>query len=393
MRFGAQVLAGALVLVATASGDVGRILARRCVGCHRSGQPGRIRLDTWEQARLFAREIRVAVGTRKMPPWPAVPEFGDFKNDRSLTVAEIETLIRWTDTGAEKGPMSERLEPEVETGSSGYKAIELPLPAYTVPSNGDPECRCFSIQPRVRSGAWIRGVDVIPGDRRVVLHVRVFADVDGGGRLSDRADPKPGYDCYPKGLEPLKRPSLGEWTPGSALQLLPEDTGRRMIPGTPLIVEIRYGRIGHAVEDRSRIRLLLSPKPPPNMVGARFIAREGFHVPSGAWNFRTQAEWTADRDFTLVSVMPAMSVLGTDFKATIVLPDGTARPLVWVHDYDQNWQILYVLARPMRIRAGSRIHIAAEFDNFETNPKAVRGIDVKSGFSLALESVTATPRT
>ena len=83
-------------------GDAGRILSRHRVGCHREGQPGRIPLDTWRQARLFAKEIRLVVGMRMMPPWPAVPEFGHFSNDRSLSIADVETLIRWTDTGAKR---------------------------------------------------------------------------------------------------------------------------------------------------------------------------------------------------------------------------------------------------------------------------------------------------
>jgi hypothetical protein len=95
----------------TFSGEVGGILAQKCIGCHRSGGPGRFPLDTWKQARLFTNEIRLVVGMRTMPPWPAVPGYGHFSNDRSLSVPEIETLIRWTDTGGRLGDGEGRLSP------------------------------------------------------------------------------------------------------------------------------------------------------------------------------------------------------------------------------------------------------------------------------------------
>jgi hypothetical protein len=86
-----------------------------------------------------------------------------------------------------------------------------------------------------------------------------------------------------------------------------------------------------------------------------------------------------------------MSALGAGFKATVVLPNGTVRPLLWVHDYDQNRQIAYLLEPPLTILAGSRIRIAAEFDNFETNPRAVKGSAAKGAFSLTLEAVASNP--
>ena len=114
-------------------GEVGRILADKCIACHRAGQPGRFPLDTWEQARLFAREIRLVVGMRKMPPWPAVPAYGRFSNDRSLSVAEIETLIRWTDTGTLKGNGDGRLTMSYRKGDANEPSIDL-MPPFSMRS-------------------------------------------------------------------------------------------------------------------------------------------------------------------------------------------------------------------------------------------------------------------
>jgi hypothetical protein len=366
-------------------GEVGRILSAKCIGCHRAGQPGPIPLDTWEQARLFAREIRLVVGMRKMPPWPAVPGYGHFSNDRSLTVAEIETLIRWTDTGTQKGNGGGRLTPSLSTRDAKEAAITLAAAAaYEVPANGDVEARCF-YYPGLRTDAWIQGIDVIPGDGRLVLDVRVFADVDSTAGRMDEADPAPGFRCTDDPSGYLKRPRLGDWSSGMPLQRTPSHAGRQLRAGTPILVEIRYAPIGTPVKDRTRIRLLIMGEPPPRVLRTRFVASEPLTIPADTWSFRSSTIWTAPHDFTLHAIAPYMSELGTDFKASVVLPDGRENPLVWVHDYDVGWQISYVLREPLLIRSGTRIKIQTEFDNFETNPRARKGEPAKGRYGLALE--------
>jgi hypothetical protein len=58
-------------------------------------------LLTYEQARPWAKDIKVEVAGRKMPPWFADPKFGHFSNDRSLKQADIETLVKWVSDGAQ----------------------------------------------------------------------------------------------------------------------------------------------------------------------------------------------------------------------------------------------------------------------------------------------------
>jgi hypothetical protein len=82
--------------------DVAPILEKRCVGCHASGTRG-LALDSYDRARQSARAIRESVLERRMPPWPAAPGFGDFKNDRTLTPIEIELLVAWADGRTPRG--------------------------------------------------------------------------------------------------------------------------------------------------------------------------------------------------------------------------------------------------------------------------------------------------
>src|SRR5690348_799817 len=83
--------------------DVVPILQARCQGCHRPGEAAPMSFLTYKETRPWAKAIREAVLTRKMPPWLADPHYGKFANDRSLTQAEIDTLAAWAAGGAAEG--------------------------------------------------------------------------------------------------------------------------------------------------------------------------------------------------------------------------------------------------------------------------------------------------
>src|SRR5439155_20676602 len=87
--------------------DVLPILQKTCQGCHRPGQIAPMSLLTYEEARPWARDIKAKVESRQMPPWFADSEHGQFVNDRSLRQTEIETIVKWVDSGAPAGDVKD----------------------------------------------------------------------------------------------------------------------------------------------------------------------------------------------------------------------------------------------------------------------------------------------
>ena len=86
---GTRVLIGALILgtlalaadSATAGAppavefnkDVLPVLQRNCQGCHRPGQIAPMSFLTYESTRPWAKAMKAAVLSKKMPPWGADP--------------------------------------------------------------------------------------------------------------------------------------------------------------------------------------------------------------------------------------------------------------------------------------------------------------------------------
>ena len=97
--------------------DVIPILQENCQICHRpggdsiAGMVAPMSLMSYREVRPWAKAIAKAVSARDMPPWDATDvTHGQFVNERTLTDAEIETIVRWAETGAARGNPSDAPE-------------------------------------------------------------------------------------------------------------------------------------------------------------------------------------------------------------------------------------------------------------------------------------------
>jgi hypothetical protein len=100
---------GAQTSEVTFTKDIAPILQRSCQNCHRPDSIAPMSLVTYEDVRPWARAIKqrtmLRSGRGAMPPWFIEKEIGiqRFKDDISLTDAEIAKISKWADAGAPRG--------------------------------------------------------------------------------------------------------------------------------------------------------------------------------------------------------------------------------------------------------------------------------------------------
>src|SRR5262249_104010 len=77
--------------------DIGPIFEEKCQACHRTDSMAPMSLVTYEETRPWAKAIRERVIKREMPPWHINQTVGiqEFKNDRSLSDAQIAAIVKW----------------------------------------------------------------------------------------------------------------------------------------------------------------------------------------------------------------------------------------------------------------------------------------------------------
>jgi hypothetical protein len=64
-----------------------------------------------------------------------------------------------------------------------------------------------------------------------------------------------------------------------------------------------------------------------------------------------------------------MHNLGRQIKVEVQDRDGTTRPLIYIDNWDFNWQGFYTPTEPMAVPSGSTVRVTAVYDNSEGNPK------------------------
>ena len=113
--------------------DIEPILQRSCQNCHRAGGVGPMPLVTFEQVAPYAGLIEYKTGLRDragaMPPWYMEKDVGiqSYKNDPSLSAAELATISTWARTGTQKGDPADAPEPLVFDDSLKWAAGEPDL--------------------------------------------------------------------------------------------------------------------------------------------------------------------------------------------------------------------------------------------------------------------------
>ncbi len=354
--------------VPTYAKEVSRILQKNCEGCHRPGQIGPFSLTSFEQARAFAPEIKRVTGERRMPPWHAEPGYGEFRNDRRSD-ADIATLARWVDGATPKGDPRELPAPVPYSDDWALgppDAVLTPDAAFELDATGADEFRCFVIPTSFAEDRTIQALELRPGNRRVVHHALMYADVSGRARQLDAADPKPGFRCF-GGLGFLPQNGLGGWAPGSRPGRLPEDTGRYLSKGADFVMQIHYHKSGKPETDRTSVGLYFNRVPATRFLRSQPVLNLRIRIPAGAASHRETAAWTLPEDMLVNSATPHMHLLGKEMRMVATLPDGVTRDLVWVKNYDFNWQTPYVFKEPILLPKGTRIDVTAWFDNSENN--------------------------
>ncbi|MEM1249026.1 MAG: hypothetical protein AAGA81_20070 [Acidobacteriota bacterium] len=333
----------------TYAGEVAQVLHENCVSCHRTGDIAPMSLTSYDEARPWAKSILRAVQNGDMPPWHATPEHGKFKNDRRLSERELAILDRWVQQGAPAGDLA--AAPEAPEFSSDWRLGEPDLvvtfDSVDLPAGGPDVFRDLIQKTGLDEDRWIRAVEVLPQDRRVVHHVIIYA-------ASGDGPPSSGW--------------LGAWAAGMDPMVFPPGTAKLLGKGDRLIADMHYHPADEPATDATQIGLHFYDGEPEKELINLWVQNSSFAIPAGVDNHKVTASHTFTEDSVVHALLPHMHYRGKDFTYVATYPDGRKETLLEVQGYDFNWQTNYELAEPLTLPKGSRIDCVAHFDNSTGNP-------------------------
>ena len=335
----------------------------------------------YDKTRPWAKAMKTAVLTKKMPPWSADPHYGKFSNDRSLSQAEIDTLVAWADNGAQAGNPKDA--PKSTEWVEGWQigkpdvVFELPTP-IDVPATGVVDYTYVVIPTNFTEDKWVQFAEVRPDARSTVHHVLAFLRPPGNSFMQEAQPGVPYIPRRPAGAGSQRgQGNIQEQIPGEMLvgygpglpptQCKPGEA-KLIKAGSDIVLQLHYTPNGKAVTDRSKFGLIFSKEPPERRVMSMMAMNAFIKIPPGDPNYEAHAQATLQQDVNLVSLLPHMHLRGKDFLYKAVYPSGESQVLLSVPRYDFSWQIQYALDQELLLPKGTRIECTAHYDNSANNP-------------------------
>ena len=327
--------------------EIVRILDKHCVMCHVEGGPS-FPLETYEQTWVQGRKIRASVLARHMPPWGAVPGYGQFINDNSLTLRETQFIISWVEglgprnagtvftNVVESGARPAAVRAAAHTGHwrLGDPELTRELPGNTIGPGQANGIKRTVIDLGLTSERRVSALEYMPGDRRVVR--AAFFSVQETGQW------------------------IGSWTPWYGMAKLPAGSAYRLPAGSHLVAEIHYRGANEAVEDRGTIGLFFADQPAPRPVTDLVLEAEGKGTAAGAAQ-RLRAETKLAADTYALALRPEIAGGVTSIEVSARKPDGGTDILLFAKDLPTDWPTPYIFTDPVLLRRGTTLSVTAYY--------------------------------
>ena len=354
--------------------DIAPIVFRYCAPCHRPGEAGPFSLLTYADAKARARQIAAVVSKRFMPPWLPEPQELRFGDELRLSDEQIALIQKWAEQGAVEGtPADLSHVPQFVPGwQLGHpdEVIEADKP-YILPASGSDMYWNFIFRTPVDRTRWLKAIEIRPGDKRVVHHANILVDRNQSARRLE-VESRAGF----RGME-LKIESENFdpdshflfWKPGTVVRPEPEGMSLRLDKDTDLVLNMHLQPSGKPEQIQPSLGLYFTDHPARLFPLLLQLENDRqLDIPPGEKHFLVTDEITLPIDVDLLAIYPHAHYLGKDLQALATLPDGSARTLIHIPQWDLNWQAVYRYADPVYLPKGTTISMRYIYDNSIDNP-------------------------
>ncbi len=367
----------------TYSQQIAPIIYNNCTSCHRTGQVTPFTLMSYSDVTQHAPTIASVTQSGYMPPWKPEKGWTPFRDQRSLTADQISLIQQWVAQGMPQGDPS--LEPPLPTFSNGWQLgtpdLVLTMPTgFNVPSDGPDIYRNFVLHTSFKTDQWIQAIELKPSERGALHHVLFFSDTTGKAAALDGQDGQPGFPGFGTVLtieeaDPINalQGGLGGWVPGTTPEFLPSGIAYRLPAGADLILQTHFHPDGKPEVEQSTMGIYFAPAPPARTIlqiqaPAFFGVQAHIDIPANVNNYMVRSSFTLPVAVDAFSVSAHCHYLGKGTRMTATLPDGTVQVLLWIKDWDFNWQDTYIFKNLVSLPAGTRIDGELIYDNSAGNP-------------------------
>lgn len=350
--------------------DIAPITLNQCAGCHRPGGAGPFSLITFQDAAKHAEQIADVTARRFMPPWLPEPGEVEFIGARRLSAEQIGLIQQWVAEGKREGEAKDL--PPVPQWSDGWELgqpdmVVTMASSYTLPSEGRDVYRNFVIPLPLQTNRFVSAIELRPGSR-AVHHAFMRFDRTGQSRRLDAQDAEPGFDGMdtPSSAEGAEGYFLS-WQPGKRPLRSPEGLSWPLRTGSDLVLQLHMQPTGKPELVQPSIAFFFTSEPPARIPFKFALGSYEIQIPPGVTDYRVKDTYTLPTDVDVLGLLPHAHYLGKELKAYAVLPDRSTKPLLWIKNWDFNWQGDYRFEHPVPLPKGSILTMEYSYDNSAHN--------------------------
>ena len=362
--------------------EIARLLADKCVSCHREGEPGATlfnAFDSYETVAAMSAVMLSRIENRLMPPWHAMTDdangLGGFQHDARLSDDQINMFRAWVAAGCPAGdpqeapPAREWPDPEAWAIGTPDFVFEMQEP-YQVPRLRLDEYQYYRIAANFPEERYIQAIECKPGNKAVVHHIGVIVGPHNDKKLEGT---KAMFELY--GLTGEKVKKIGDFVPGDPFnaRTYPEGYALRLPANQDLFFEMHYTPTGQKeAPDVSRMSIKWAPEKPMHVLETKVFNRKDISLRPHDMHYEKANYYQFPTDVLIFALAPHMHYRGKDFTLYKVENPGSAEErrelILKMPAYDTSWQRTYEFVNPVRLRAGDALYAITHFDNSHYNP-------------------------
>jgi tetratricopeptide (TPR) repeat protein len=304
-----------------------------------------------------------------MPPWKPEPGYSDpFTGARGLSDEEIAIVQRWATGEAVEGDPGEL--PARPDWSDGWRlgppdlVVRMPEP-YDVPAGGRDIFRIFVFRIPTNVVTYVQAIEFVPGTR-AVHHANMRLDETPTSRQLDARDPAPGYDGLLAATAHFPDGHFFGWTPG---QLPPAsaDLAWRLNPGTDMVLQLHLRPTGRPERVQPMIGLHFAAGPPRLTPAMLRLGKQNIDIAPGQSDYEITDSYVLPVDVDVHGVQPHAHYRAKEVRGYATLPDGTTKGLIYIRDWDFDWQDTYRYVTPFALPKGTTLTMRYTYDNSDRN--------------------------
>jgi len=345
--------------------DVAPIFQKSCQTCHHPGTAAPMSLLTFQDVRPWAKSIKARVVAREMPPWHLDKSVGirEFKNDISLSDADINTIVRWVDAGAPQGDPKETPPPLTFRPETDWFIGKPDLTItfdkeMTMYANGPDWWINKYANTGLTEDRWVKAMQIKPSNARIVHHAVTTVIPPAGTDLTDSG---------------FVGGEFEEYAVGKYGTTFPENTGRLLPAVSRIQFDMHYFAIGEEAKDRTTLGIVFYPKGyvpkyKITMVSFRNLPNDDLEIPPNSI-VRHDGYFRLPRPARIVSFQPHMHMRGKGMTLESINLDNSVTTISSTDHFDFNWHIAYVYKDDVAplLPAGTVLHAIGVHDNTSAN--------------------------